>query len=48
MAGEGVGHYLDGVRRFSAMNGVYQTVSQEDPETLLLNVEVWGARLVGR
>ncbi len=39
---------VEGVTRFSAMGGFYQMVTKEDPETLLINVEVWGARLTGR
>jgi hypothetical protein len=38
---------LGGVKRFAALNGFFQSVTKEDPETLLLNVEVWGARLRG-
>ena len=38
---------LDGVTRFPAMGGFYQTQAMEDPETLMIQIEVWGARLRG-
>lgn len=38
---------MDGVTRFSAMGGFYQTETREDPTTFLKVVDVWGARLRG-
>lgn len=38
---------LDGVTRLPAMGGFYQTEKKEDPATLMIQVEVWGARLRG-
>jgi hypothetical protein len=35
---------VEGISAHSALGGFHQTVRKEDPETFLINIEVWGAR----
>ena len=37
-------HRVEGMSAYSALGGFYQVITKEDPQSHLINVEVWGAR----